>query len=241
MIRTIEDIRNIETGEELSSDKLLSNSNEYIFRLRRKLAECRNTDNHFLVCAICNQPVTIAGNKMQVFFFKHLRDSDICPIKTSCNLTQKEINCLKYQGAKESKKHKDLKKHISTMLLMDTNFSDVKEEKVIKSLDTQSSSWRKPDISSKYKEKMVVFEIQLSTTYLNVIIDRENFYKNENIYILWFFNLSSPNKYRFTEKDILYSNKNNAFIIDNETIKKSKNNKELLVISDFGEGFDIQP
>jgi len=230
MKRLIEDIRDIQTGEEYKADELLSQPEEIIFRLRRSLAECRYENCKLLVCSICNQSVTIAGNQKGEFFFKHLQDSNDCPVKTSGKLNQKEINRLKYQGVKESKKHKYLKNHIYQFLTMDSDFSEVKEEKVIKSLNSDSNKWKKPDISSKYKEKMVVFEIQLSTTFLNVIVDREIFYRNDNIYIIWFFNLSSLSECRFTEKDILYSNNDNAFIINDETIEISKNNKKFTFV-----------
>jgi len=222
MKRRIEDIRNIQTGEEISAKKLLTQPEEEIFLLRYSLAENKNQNTKLLVCATCNQPVLIAGTKDSEFFFKHHQDSEDCPIKTNSNLNQKEINRIKYQGAKESKKHKDLKRHIYNFLSKNKDFSEVKEEKVILSTDSNSKTWKKPDVSSKYKNTKVVFEIQLSTTYLNVIVDRELFYKKEKTYIIWFFNLSSFTDYRFTEKDILYSNNNNAFIINNETKRISE-------------------
>ena len=47
--------------------------------------------------------------------------------------------------------------------------------------------WKKPDISASYKNINIVFEIQLSTTFLSVIVDREYFYKDNQTYILWVF------------------------------------------------------
>lgn len=237
MNRLIEDIRDFETRKEYKVDQLLSRSEEEIFRLRRLLAENRAKNTKSLVCAICNQAVIIAGNQKREFFFKHHQDSDDCYIKTAGKLGQEEINALKYQGAKESKRHKELKSHISTFLRFNKNISELAEEKVIKSTNKNSKEWKKPDISSIYKKNKVVFEIQLSTTFLNVIVDREIFYKNEQTYIIWFFNLSSFSEYRFTEKDILYSNKNNALIINDETIEKTQNNNELIFLCHYKKAY----
>jgi hypothetical protein len=233
MKRLIEDILNIETGEEINASKLLSQPEEKVFLLRRLLAEHKVKNTKLYVCSLCNQRILIAGNKKSEFFFKHHQDSDNCPIKTNSKLSQKEINRLKYQGAKESTKHKKLKRHIYNFLTKNKDFTDVVEERVIRSSASDSKLWKKPDVSSSYKGEKVIFEIQLSTTYLNVIVDRELFYKNEKIYIIWFFNLSSLTDYRFTEKDILYSNNNNAFIINDETKKISEQKKELTFLCHY--------
>ncbi|MDD2894158.1 MAG: DUF6035 family protein [Halothiobacillaceae bacterium] len=143
MNRLIEDIRDFETGEEYKADQLLSRPEEEIFRLRRTLAENRAKSTKSLVCAICNQTVTIAGNQNREFFFKHHQDSDDCYIKTAGKLNQDEINALKYQGAKESKRHKELKSHIFNFLKLDKNISEIAQEKVIKSKNKNSKEWKK--------------------------------------------------------------------------------------------------
>jgi hypothetical protein len=58
---------------------------------------------------------------------------------------------------------------------VDEAFSDIHIEQVRKSIDLKQ--WRRPDVSSLYKKQLVVFEGQLSTTFLNVIIDRKIFIK----------------------------------------------------------------
>ena len=94
-------------------------------------------------------------------------------------------------------------------------------EQVIKSIK-EKKLWRKPDVSSDFIDKKIVFEIQLQTTYLNVIRDREDFYKNNEIYIMWFFDSSNMEKFRFSEKDIFYANKSNAFVITDDSIRMSQ-------------------
>ena len=62
------------------------------------------------------------------FYFKHLHASDDCPIKTDSTYTKDEVRCMKYNGAKESAAHIELKNYLSEQLKKDDSFSDVKNE-----------------------------------------------------------------------------------------------------------------
>jgi len=93
-------------------------------------------------------------------------------------------------------------------------------EKIVK-IFNEKKSWRRPDVSAIFQDKSIVFEIQLQTTFLNVIVDREDDYKKEKIYIMWFFDNTNMKKFRFSEEDIFYANKSNAFVITNETMQQS--------------------
>tara|TARA_Y100001934_G_C12298381_1_gene748600 strand:- start:193 stop:861 length:669 start_codon:yes stop_codon:yes gene_type:complete len=74
-----------------------------------------------------------------------------------------------------------------------------------------------------------VFEIQLSTTFIDVVLEREAFYQAEEIYLVWIFDRFStfPEEQAFTEKDIFYANNCNAFVVNVETMKRSLEQKEL--------------
>jgi hypothetical protein len=67
---------------------------------------------------------------------------------------------------------------------------------------------------------------------LSVIVDREHFYKENQTYILWVFKNFEVDEFkqRFTEKDVFYSNNRNAFVLDNEAIKLSKQNNDLYLL-----------
>lgn len=64
--------------------------------------------------------------------------------------------------------------------------SDVGVEKTIRSV--VSKEWKKPDIQFNYDYEKIALELQLSTTWLDVITKRQNFYKQNGMYILWVFN-----------------------------------------------------
>lgn len=72
----------------------------------------------------------------------------------------------------------------------------------------------------------MVIEIQLTTTFVDVILGRNDFYRDRNIYILWvFYDL----KNNFTQKDVLYDDGGyeNLFLFDEEAKDTSIRNNNL--------------
>jgi len=233
MRNTINHIRDYETGIEFTSDELLSkyyNDPREKSKVRRELYKAtKNDEKKQLVCSICNEALKLCGgiNTKQKLHFRHYQDNKDCPIKTSENKNQKEIDTIRYNGAKESKRHLELKNFIYNCLVKDERFKEPAMERVVKILNDKKS-WRRPDISAIFKDKKIVFEVQLQTTYLNVIVEREEDYKFEKTYIMWFFDSTNMEKFRFSEEDIFYANKSNAFIITNETMKLSLEKNKFL-------------
>jgi hypothetical protein len=45
---------------------------------------------------------------------------------------------------------------------------------------------------------------------------------------MWFFNNKNMKKFRFSEKDIFYANKSNAFVITQETMMTSEKENKFL-------------
>jgi len=232
--RTIQDVRDLRTGLEFTSDELLvkfENDPRERTIIRRELYEASKEGvEKKLVCSICNQPLKLCGGKVktkQKLHFRHYQDSNDCPIKTSEKLSQPEIDCMRYNGAKESERHKQLKEFIYNRLLQDDRFKESAMEKVVKILN-ERKSWRKPDVSAVFEDKKIVFEIQLQTTFLNVIKDREDDYKNEHTFIMWFFDNNNMEKFRFSEEDIFYANNSNAYVITDKTIELSTQQNKFL-------------
>ena len=233
---TIENIRDYDTGEEFKSEIYLADINSDTkneregFLLRDKLLDiARKNKNKNLVCSTCNQALILCGGgkTKQQLHFRHYKDNEQCPIITNTQYTQKDIDRMRYNGAKESLLHILIKEFIYKQIKQDNRFKNEALEKVIKSI-SEKKLWRKPDVSSDFLDKKIAFEIQLQTTYLNTIRDREEFFKNKKIYIMWFFNNKNMEKFRFSEKDIFYANKSNAFVITNETMTLSEKEKKFL-------------
>ncbi|HFF4151016.1 TPA: DUF6035 family protein, partial [Acinetobacter baumannii] len=139
----------------------------------------RDKNNPRFTCLFCESPVTLARRmdhmsmkNSPTFFFKHFPEFEnnpqfFCPVKDINKLSAQEKNILKYKMAKESQEHKLLKYNIENSLKVDKDFDNIRVESVCKSIDL--SEWRKPDVSALYLNKLIVFEGQLSTTFLNVI------------------------------------------------------------------------
>ncbi|MFN7095526.1 MAG: DUF6035 family protein, partial [Burkholderiales bacterium] len=111
--------------------------------------------------------------------------------------------------------------NIYKSLQVDKTFSDIHIEQVRKSIDLKQ--WRRPDVSALYQKQLVVFEGQLSTTFLNVIIDRKIFYRDNNACLLWIFNHFEPTEKakKQSMQDIYYNNNANAFVVNESTVDQS--------------------
>lgn len=243
-IRTIETVLNLDTGDKIYSNILFDNKeNEHIvFSYREKCQEAISERREpFLVCEVCGQMVQISGGKGingKIKYFKHLKDSKDCPIKTDTKLSKDLILRGKFNGQKEGKLHIETKQYVFDFLCYNQQnkgeVTFVKQEMVNKSI-RDHLEWKKPDVTSVFNHKNLVFEIQLATTFLNVICDRQYFYKDNQTFIIWVFKSFDieSDKQRFTQKDVFYSNNRNAFILDEEAIRLSQNNKDLYLLCQY--------
>ena len=238
--RSIIDLLNIDTGKARSALDLLSQSEELVFKLRRIVEERIQAENPIYACNSCGQPVVVRSHRLRnakhTFYFKHLHSSRDCPIKTDSTYTKDEIRCMKYNGAKESLMHIELKHYLAEQLGKDGRFTKIQVEKVVKATGW-SRKWKKPDVSALFNGKPVVFEIQLSTTFLDVIVSREVFYLNEGISIFWIFNNLNPEFSRATEKDVFFNNKSNALSINNRSKELSLKEKRLVFTGHYKKSY----
>jgi len=154
----------------------------------------------------------------------------------SCDnkFTKEEILRIKYNGVKESDLHIELKTLIAKSLAANQNAAKgiefVEIEHVYKH-QAIPNVWKKPDVSSVFQGKPVVFELQLSTTFLSVINSRQEFYKENQTFILWVFNAfeTDDDKRKFTQSDVFFSNNRNAFELDELAKDKSIHDDDLVL------------
>lgn len=219
-------------------DFFSQNENELIL-WRRNLQEEYLLGKSRFICPECKQPVKISGHKLQrgrVCYFAHFKDSDDCPYKTGTNRTKEEIERLKYSLVQESERHKRLKAAIASALdgvkSKEMGVTNVECEKRISS-DIPYLNWRRPDIYAEYNGLKFVFELQLSTTFVSVIVDRDIFYRLNDYNIIWVFNFEDNQEYvnlhNLMCKDIYYANKRNVFIFDSEAERESVISGELVL------------
>jgi len=234
MKRTIETILNLHTGELLEADDVFKDAKQQedvIFRFRTELQTQFEKDEKIYVCIFCKQSVGIRGKKDKSdFYFAHNYNSEDCIIKTGSALTFEEIRCIKYNGVKESEEHHLIKNQIAYALEHDPLVTKVETERVFKDLSI-SKNWKKPDVLATLPDKKIAFELQLSTTFLSVIVSRTIFYKERGVYLIWIFPTFSldADLQKFTQKDVYYTNAFNVYVFDQEAAKLSDAEQKLML------------
>lgn len=235
--RTIQEVYDVQEGLFIKSSEFFKRSEAEIHRWRLALQEAISIDRPRLVCTHCKQMVKLCGKKTErgvVSYFSHLHDSEDCDIKTNTNRTKEEIEAEKYGLVSESRRHKDLKQFMYSCLTSKSS-ENMGVRNVCLDRRIESSvpylNWRCPDISFEYNGKKIVMELQLSTTFVSVIVDRDIFYRLNNIFVVWVFNFDDNIEYVNLQnlmcKDIYYANKRNVYILDEAARKKSMEESEL--------------
>lgn len=214
-----------ETGRHYHARDVIGKDIVALMSLRMRV-RTRLQNDPLYTCSICGVAVHICSNRdKRRFYFKHREQDGSCPANTAGDLTQDEINARKYNGAKESKLHRRMKDWISQCLKLDERFDSVQQEARWKG--ARPATWRKPDITARYGEMRVAFEIQLSTTPLSVIAARRIFYHAEGALLFWIFAEFEQDYRRLTEDDIFFNNNLNAFVVNQITVEASVEAKEF--------------
>lgn len=180
------------------------------------------------LCPECFVPLSLLSRKERDrFFFRHTIEDGRCSAVTRGELTQAEINARKYNGAKESYLHRQMKQWLVESLQASSKFTGIAQEKRWSGLVT--SECRRPDVSARLGDLKLAFEVQLSTTYLNVIAERRLFYLREGGLLFWVFAQFEEDARRLAMDDVFYSNNQNAFIVSESTRDASVAAGEFLV------------
>ncbi|NMM50336.1 DUF6035 family protein [Marinigracilibium pacificum] len=238
--RTIDEVLDINSGKKIDVSLILKGEDQR-HQLREKLQKAFINKDPWLVCPYCKQPLNLLASESnkKIVHFGHFKSSNIdCYLKSSNNFTKKEIERIKYNGVKEGEKHIELKTKLYNILKKQKNVSNLELEKVYRDKET-SKRWKRPDVQCqlliKSERLHIAFELQLSTTFLSVIVDRQEFYKKNQVFIFWVFHSFNKiyNDRAFTKSDVFYNNGENAFILNEEAIKKSNQENELYLTCVF--------
>lgn len=240
--RIIDCVIDKESGEEINAEKFfIETPDSEIIVMRRKLQEAIDLDKPKYVCKYCGQKVQIAGIKSirgKAVVFTHLRNSEPCDHKNLKNirLPRVLIDACRYAGQLESERHNELKNLICSFLNQPTSLAKGIEGTMLEQRVNGNHPllhWRKPDIMTTFNGKIIVFELQLSTTYLSVITQREMFYRLQQTHVIWVFNFEQNAEFlnlkNLMSKDIYYSHKRNIFVFDKDAIRESEIRGELVL------------
>tara|TARA_R110002020_G_scaffold25225_7_gene82125 strand:- start:2083 stop:3501 length:1419 start_codon:yes stop_codon:yes gene_type:complete len=218
----IEEVINLDTGEIVETAGYIRGHRygDLIHARLRVRSRLRNQSPEF-ACALCGTPAYIVSNQKKNFFFRHAAEDGSCPSLTRGELTEQEIRARKYHGLQESTAHKRIKGMIVRSLNADAAFADVSEEKSWRSISSPRQR-RQPDVQARLGDLRIAFEIQLSTTFLDVVVGRREFYRGENAMLIWIMGHFDPNYRRLTTDDMLFSNNANILVADEQTAALSE-------------------
>ena len=212
-------------AESLNSENFFTNnSEEALFKHRHAI---ERGQEHFY-CACCEEELKISGGgetKQRLHFRHKKQDIDReCVYSDDQHPTRREIEVGKYGNKEESLLHQSIKNTFASVL--ENSGYDVYVERWIKN-EKEPKHPRRPDIRAISIERDIdmAVEIQLTTTFLDTIIGRNEFYRSRHMFIFWvFYNV----KNNFTQKDITYdSYYQNIFVFDEEVQQLTRTENQL--------------
>lgn len=230
--RTIDFVYDNLTHAQVASETVLEGgtANKHQQRLDDEVMRLENGQRRY-TCLYCLESLSIRGSLERVYHFAHPKNPGAeCPYRSGYVLTKEQWDALKYNGAKESQVHKQMKAWLTESLRADR---DVELNTIIEDSRMQSwvdrSVWRKPDVRGNWRGKTLVFEAQLSTTFISVIAARRQFYLQEGALLFWIFRdaMLAEDALKFSERDVFYNNNWNLFSVDGESVAASKRDGEL--------------
>lgn len=192
-----------------------------IIRSQREGFDVRSLYNKDLdrySCVECCQNLVVSFSSLDNVYFRHKSSFIYCIYKDE-NISNELLNAYEdVRLAKESPRHKELKNLIGKLLYDEPNVEldsiDIDTKFLMK-----GGERRKPDVYCKFDNKEVAFEIQLSPLPLHYIQHRYQFYKKNNIYLIWILDIKgSAIILKSFERDVKYIWKHQNLFILNEHI-----------------------
>jgi hypothetical protein len=220
-----------ETGELFSAESLLMLDEPNFTSLRRaamaaRLDRRRGGSSIRFMCSICKQPLYISRRIVGAMnrWFVHDAKSEDCPWYEGNHLSPDQTKALIYRGQQEGAQHRSYKNFLATWLAKDPLVSEIVLEQTTFS-QVVKGEWRRPDVKCNYQGNPLVFEIQLSYTFLSDVIARDEFYKREGIFIIWVFARFDIDRAAVTDE--AFFNRRNLFILDLDAMNETSRREAL--------------
>jgi len=220
--------RSRRTGRILDAKRLISAfPYEAAIRLREQLKIAAFAGNPRLICPMCGVTLFLASSMYKNFYLRHRSEDGSCPAVTRTGLTEADIRAMKYRGAQESEAHLHIKALLVRSLNADPQFADVVVEKTWRASEGLAGL-RRPDVAARVDALRVAFEVQLSTTFLDVVLGRKLFYRERGAALVWILPGFDPNYRRMTTDDILFGNNSNVLVVDEASVAASEKAGRLI-------------
>lgn len=225
----ITEARSLRTGRLLDAKRLIRSFHyDAAIRLRGVLKDAAGRGRPRLVCPMCGVTLFLASSMCKNFYLRHRSEDGSCPAVTHNGLTEAEMRAMKYRGAQESDAHLRTKELLVRSLAADPSFSDVRVETTWRASEGLVGL-RRPDVSARHGELRTAFEVQLSTTFLDVVLGRKRFYREEGAALVWVLPSFDPSYRRMTTDDILFGNNSNILVVDDASVAASIAASQLFV------------
>lgn len=227
--RTLRSVVDLKTMDVISWEDLLSADERLYNEIRREATRSKQTGSARYVCSQCGYPVYPPLDINKRPYWKHFGGAPVdCPWWTGDPNSPDRVSAGQFEGQQEGPLHHKIKCLLADILRQDKNALDVAVEQYILSTEGR----RKPDVSAIYNGIKTVFEIQLATTQLPIILKKETFYADQGIRIVWVtwdFQHRPFADVRQSFRDIYFSHNENLFSLDADTITESLNESKLIL------------
>jgi hypothetical protein len=237
--RTLKRVVDLSSMHSITSDSLIAMSKDDYQVLRRAATRARLDRKARYVCGKCGHAVYAPreGRIGQPYWKHHPGAPKACPWWTGTPVSVDMVSAQQFDGAQESPLHAKIKHIVGELLTNDrrtTPGSVVVDEYLIR-----EDGRRRPDVRAIFDRMPLVVEVQLATTQIPIIVQREDFYENASIRLMWLtWNFEPPTNGRLLSsfEDIFYSHDKNLFSMDDETITLSKERREVVLRAFWMEG-----
>lgn len=229
---SITDLLEDETGGRLDAGQALQVSMTDALRLKHRLQRALKTGQGRYLCELCGVAVyLVAMPDKAAFVFRHLHEDGSCRHITKTRLTAAQINAFRYDGQRESVRHKRIKELVADSIRCDMQFTEPEIEGTWKGREGER---RRPDVRSRYSDALdIAFEAQLSTTFDSVMVDREEFYRKEGGLLVWVFGEFDPERARLMMKICFAVNNRNAYVVNEQSLGASRQSGTLMLICHY--------
>ncbi len=229
--QTVEVAIDTTSGEEYWAVDLLHLSEQVFSDLRRsamreRIARGKGGTAARFICAACKRPLYLSrrnheeGNR----WFSHDRNSPDCPWSEGPRLSKDQFKAVQYRGQQEGPEHRRLKEFLALWLERTPDVTEVSPEKVTLG-QVLKGEWKRPDVQCLWRGQRIVFELQLSYEFLSHVIKRDDFYREERIFIIWVFR--AIDLHRATVTDEAFFNRRNLFVLDDAAIAQTIESGQL--------------
>lgn len=228
LTRTLKEVLDLRTMRTITADDLLNAGHDSYNHIRREATRSHRFGDDRYVCVRCGHGVyaPLLGRHP---YWKHFAGAaDTCPWYTGRSASVQKVSARQFEGRQESPLHHRLKHLIADLLRADPQAGEVVVDEYLMGADGR----RRPDVRAQYGDLRLAFEIQLATTQIPIIIDREHFYENEGMGLLWLtwqFEAQPFERVPQSFKDIYYSHSKNLFSLDPETVSLSEKRRTLVI------------